>query len=341
MTTKEKAIEMINEGLKKCKICDTIKPKSDFYKEKKASDGYKSQCKDCYNTRKEKRNVARLKAEKAMSLVDKLGKHGYVEGDLTLHNYKEPLTPIHDGFGFLGTLSSTKDGKFVQCHICGHLYDNLCGHIYGTHKMKVRGYKKKFGLSYGTALVSERYRLHMKQKTLDRFKTMTDEEKAEMQRQAKAAYRDRVASRGKRPQPLESLEEKNKKGTCPDQILAKIAECSEALGKTPSKRDFIDYCKTQRYVHLIYKVFGSWSNALDLVGLEPVKQEQRGGMRGYTDEELLDYLRDYTVNNNKLPAYSDFKRGFLPSHAVYVKRWGSIVAARAEAGLEELLEIEA
>ena len=65
MTTKEKAIEMINEGLKKCKICDTIKPKSDFYKEKKASDGYKSQCKDCYNTRKEKRNVARLKAEKA------------------------------------------------------------------------------------------------------------------------------------------------------------------------------------------------------------------------------------------------------------------------------------
>jgi hypothetical protein len=61
-------------------------------------------------------------------------------------DYKEPLRPIEDGFGYMGTLATNDDRSLIQCHICGHYFGNLVMHVWSKHQMRSRAYKEKFGL---------------------------------------------------------------------------------------------------------------------------------------------------------------------------------------------------
>jgi hypothetical protein len=114
-------------------------------------------------------------------------------------------------------------------------------------------------------------------------------------------------------------------------------EVATNIGHTPSKAEFINECGTQRYVHLIYKVFGSWKEAILMMGMEP-KEPAKGGYRKYDDCELLEYLRQFAESNKKIPTATDFKRGLLPSFSTYTHRFGSIENARQEAGVYNYVE---
>jgi len=258
----------------------------------------------------------------------------YNEDDLTLHNYKEPLTKVEGGFGFYGTLISTKDGNYIQCHICGKLVQHLASHAFMGHKVKSREYKERFGLAYTTALISETERNRLKQATLDYIKGLTEEEKREFSERRRLAWARMLRNRNKAGQPLKTLETANKRGTCPDQLLEEIKKVKEALGRTPSKKEFIAHVGTQRHVHLIYKVFGSWKAALEILGMEQKKKTHKGFRRKqYTDEELLNYLKVFYKTNGKIPTQTDFYRNLLPSYGTYTRRYGSISNARALAYL--------
>jgi hypothetical protein len=263
-----------------------------------------------------------------------------LDKELTFTHYKEPLKaiPKNKGFGYYGAILQTKDFTKIQCHICGKLYTHLSGHIWQAHKMAVRDYKTKFGIAYGTALVSESQRLRLKQQTLDWLKTLTPEQKEDYKRQCRERL---LLGRGKRTnfQPKINLETKNKRGTCPDQLLAKIREVADKIGRTPSKMEFIKECETQRFVHLIYQTFGSWSNALKMLGMRQkpntVYPNQRKPI--YSEEELLEYLVLFTQENNKIPTYTDFNRGYLPSYNVYTRRFGGIEKARQLAEVDRFI----
>lgn len=257
--------------------------------------------------------------------VTKPTKTTYLDNELTLLNYKEPLTPISKGFGYYGTLTSTIDGGFIQCHICGNLFMNLGAHIRCRHKIGGREYKEKYGLNYGTALISESERARLKHITLEYLKTLTLEQKEDLKRRRIEKLKDMVR---RRKQPKEQLESKNKKGTCPQQLLQKIIDVKDTLGKTPSKAEFIEHFKSQRYVHLIYKTFGSWKEALHILDMEPKKHSKGKHNSHYEKEELLEYLRSYAENNKAIPTYTDFKRGLLPSYDTYIRHFGSIENAR-------------
>lgn len=341
----ELALELINKEFHKCNKCGQMKPLEMFYKTSATKKGYKSICKECETIRRKKQRKSWKKAPKkkikAFHTVDTDKK--YESTDLTLNNYKEPLSAVEDGYGYYGTVSVTKDGEYVQCHICGGLYHSLPGHIWNEHDMKTRDYKKQFGLTSTTAMVSEEQRQKLKYGYLEYLKSLTPEEKEAYLQKQRAFARVGRKARSKVKTSKESLEAKNKKGTCPQQILAKIQECADAIGKTPSKNEFIKYCNSQRYVHLIYKVFGSWTNALDIAGLRKnqinTPHKRFGKHRySYTDEELLDYLREYTVREKRIPTTTDFRRGLLPSMKTYVRRFGSVPDARIQAGCNELLE---
>lgn len=261
--------------------------------------------------------------------------------ELTLMNYKEPLTPVRGGYGYYGAITGTLDSQFIQCHICGKLFVNLGFHIAHAHKMKGREYKDQFGLAYSTALLSEAERERTKTRTIEWLRNMTDEERERFKDKSKEALRKWRLEHidGPRVQPEIQLETKNKRGTCPDQLLAKIIEVSESVGHTPSKAEFISECGTQRYIHLIYKVFGSWKEALEILGMEQ-KPHGKGGYRRYEDDELLEYLRQFAEANHKVPTHTDFKRGLLPGYKVYTRRFGSIEEARVQAGVYDYVEVE-
>lgn len=258
----------------------------------------------------------------------------YDESQITLHNYKEPLSPVEKGFGYYGTISATVDGMYIQCHICGGLFENLGSHLKAKHSLTGKEYKERFGLAFMSALVSENYRNENTKRSLLWWNSLTESERDKYKKKSRENARLKDT-----PQQKQTLETLNKNGTCPAQLLEKIKEVAETLGHTPSKKEFIATTGTQRYVHLIYKTFGSWTNAVEATGHTPKdKLHGRGGYRHYEDNELLDYLANFATKHHRVPSYSDFYRNLLPTLSVYERRWGNLENARQAAGVYEILE---
>lgn len=260
---------------------------------------------------------------------------------LTIANYKEPLKKVEKGYGYYGTLAVTLDGGYVQCHECGRLFQELTTHVKKAHNLTSRQYKDKFQLAYETRLISEKYRKKMKDRWLEWFSSLTAEERKKHYEKQKEALRKASLNRGSY-QPKHQLETKNKRGTCPDQLLEKILEVKDKLGRVPSQKEFVAECGTQRYKHLIYKTFGSWSNALKMLKVSPKEHTHgvtrvHGERRHYTNEELLEYLRIFAQEERKVPTYTDFARGLLPTYGVYTRHFGRIEVARREAGVYDIL----
>ena len=261
---------------------------------------------------------------------------------LTLTHYKEPLKdiPKKKGFGYYGALLSTIDGGLIQCHVCGKLFADVGKHSVQAHKLGAVEYREQFQLMATTALCSEKERERRKSTFLKWLETLSDEEKeAFKQRQKERGVKGR--EKRSNNQPKERLESKNLKGTCPDQLLEKIKEVALELGHIPSKHEFIGACESQRYVHLIYKTFGSWKNALYILNMQP--RESRGNIHKhlhYSDDELLEYLTIFAQENNKIPTATDFRRGLLPSYSIYTRRFGGIENARQLANVYDFIEVE-
>lgn len=260
--------------------------------------------------------------------------------ELTFQHYKEPLRaiPKGDGYGYYGAILMSKDMTKIQCHICGKLFKSLSFHLMNEHKTTAFEYKEKYGLARQTALISESLRWEYKQKTLEWLKGLTQEEK-DAYRAKRSQIIKAVNEKRTHKQPTIRLETKNKRGTCPDQLLDKINKVAQKLGHTPSKHEFIGECGSQRYTHLIYTTFGSWSKAVELAGLSPHEPKKGGNTVGkYDQDTLLEYLRIFAQENNRVPTATDFRRGLLPSYETYISRFGGIEKARQLAGVYEFIE---
>ena len=233
----------------------------------------------------------------------------------------------------------------MQCNICGYICKMLPGHIYNVHGMRTKQYREKYGLAASTALFSEDLRLGNKKRTLAYLKTLTQEQREEYRQAAIARLREGHKHRTKF-QPQKSLEQKNIEGTCPDQLLERIKVVKEKLGRVPSKDDYIREEKTQRFVHLIYKTFGSWSKAVEMCNFpkeddhrqEALEASRKTKKKIYSREELIELLRIYTQENQQIPTATDFRRDFLPEIGAFVRKFGGIEAARQAAGVYDLLD---
>ena len=257
---------------------------------------------------------------------------------LVFKNYKEPITRVKKGFGYYGVMLTTNDGTKVQCHICGELFANLGFHIYYAHKIKGVDYKTSFGLAYKTALMSEVNKENLRRGTMDWLSAMTPKQLKEYRERQGKMHKNRVHDR---EQPKLMLETKNKRGTCPDQLLAKITEVKNKLRHTPSLSELIRETGGQKYKHLLYTTFGSYKNALKLLSLQPQTSAKKGvWVRKYTEEELIEYLRIFTQEHKRIPTSMDCKTsGFLPSEDTYMRHFGSLVIARDKAELQDVLSI--
>lgn len=256
---------------------------------------------------------------------------------LTFYHYKEPLIPLKKGFGFEGVLLFSKEKDKIQCHECGGMFKNLSPHVKSKHNLSAESYKAKYGLLNNTSLLSESERIRRQQTFLRWFDSLDEEKRNKWKRNHLPEV---IAARNKLKRKKvvkERMERKNLKGTCPQQLLDKIIECKKFIGHTPSKKEFIDYWESQRYVHLIYQTFGSWTKAVKKAGLQLKERKRSPGKKAYNEQELLDYLREFAMNNQRIPTATDFRRGYLPTYSVYTRKFGSIENARRMAGVYEVL----
>ena len=259
---------------------------------------------------------------------------------LILGPYKEPLRKVKGGHGYIGALTFNVLGQ-VQCHICGGLFDALSSHIWKSHRMKTDKYREDYKLAPTTKLISERYREEKKNTHLRYLSTLTREERyahrRRAQRAVKSATATRLAAIKKGTYVVnKSLEQANKRGICPDQLIDIIRRAHKHYGHTPSMDEF-ENLFTARYREPIKRTFGSWNRAIKKAGLSPRGvMRVKVGLNRLSDEELLDYLTVFWKENGRIPTASDCRRGFLPPYMSYHRHFGGFPAARRRAGVPDL-----
>ncbi len=114
-------------------------------------------------------------------------------------------------------------------------------------------------------------------------------------------------------------------------LLRVLRDLADELGRTPTYRELLNR-RGLPSPSIYHKRFGSWNKALEAAGLEP---KRRRRPPAYTDEQLLQALRDLAAKLGRTPVYRELlnHRG-LPSPSIYHKRFGSWNAALEAAGLE-------
>lgn len=258
--------------------------------------------------------------------------------ELIFYNYKEPLKPIEEGkgFGYYGVLLSSKDETKVQCHICGLLFESLSGHIRQNHNLKVAKYKERYQLAHSTALVSEKRRLALKARTIEWLNSLSQKQRDLMRKNSIKSLAKYLKEHGAHGKSI-TLETKNKRGTCPDQLIDKVKKVAEALGHSPSKNEFIDFYKSQKYVHIILKTFGTWNEVKRRAGLDLLVTSSNGKAKKhrYTKEEIIDYMKLFYQENKRPPTTTDCNRGLIPHQTTIKRIFGSMQEARLASGITD------
>lgn len=253
--------------------------------------------------------------------------------DFVIGNYKEPLTSVPGGYGYLGALVYDKNEEFTQCHICGYFFRWLSFHIKRKHGITSREYRDNFQLNRRTSLLATRTRQEFIERS--NFTKWTDEQ-WKQHRQRLAANREERCARltasnkaglSQRPK---SLEQKNIEGRCPEQLLAKIKEIADEIGRTPKRREFIE-----KYGHGVEQsveaTFGNWGEAVKILGLLPNKP----GKIVYDHNSLLHILWNFKQKYGREPMSCDIRTYKLPSLDTFRKFFGSFIEAKLQAGVKE------
>ena len=113
-----------------------------------------------------------------------------------------------------------------------------------------------------------------------------------------------------------------------EKIIKAIKALHKKTGKIPTIREMDNVLPTTS----IDRYFGTWNNALESADLIP---RSRKGYLYLSDDELIQYIKDFYKKNNRVPKISDFycKEGY-PSPATYKKRFGGWIKARELAGFK-------
>lgn len=266
--------------------------------------------------------------------------------DLTIvYDYKEPLATVSRsvGFGYYGCISGSQDLNRIQCHICGKLFRDLNVHARNVHELTPKDYKDKFSLAYETKLISPK----MKQERRDTYMATFNLKEREKNRK-KALKASMKATTGKVHARSEiSLETKNKRGSCPNQVIAKILEVTKKLGHQPSQREFMIQEGGEKYFRYIRRTFKTWNEAIKVAKLVPKTKKENShkgkyqrrhpGKRGYSKEELVEYLRLFTQEEQRIPRCCEFGLGILPHIRTYQNHFGTLEKARSVSGVYDLV----
>lgn len=176
-------------------------------------------------------------------------------GKANIGKYVPPFEKNKSGYGFMGVVVQDAKSDFLECSICGGWFENLPTHI-RKHKLTSVEYKKQFGLMSNTALKSDRLRLLQS-------KVMIGLRKKNKKNRPKFAKNNKWTSNRKKTKI--GAEYKNKYGVCDLQIMNKIRELHNEMGKTPTLIDLQKRYGSAIMLH-IHKRFGSYISLCNKLG---------------------------------------------------------------------------
>lgn len=117
-----------------------------------------------------------------------------------------------------------------------------------------------------------------------------------------------------------------------DQLLKFMVQFFKDTGRVPMNQDFVDNPKYPGF-NVYKKYFGSWNEAMRISGLLDKRKITRTG-NTYTDEDLLEYLKNFEKENGRSPKADDFNNSSIyPGFTTYQRRFGRWNNALDAAGL--------
>lgn len=250
-------------------------------------------------------------------------------------NYKEPLKQVGKGVGFQGVVIRSKDGEYVQSNIDGLFYKSINNmHVKQGGFNSILKYRKFYGIGSDTYLMGKS--LQIKKREAAEKKYLNTPAKVILERRKKGLKRIKeLRMNEKRKGTHIALEHRNKRGTCPDQLLDKIKKIAKKIGRSPSTDDFRNEYDT-KFLGTIYFHFGSWVNAVKLAGFKPRKEFVKENMKDYKEKrkiELIEKLKIFYEMNKRSPLSQDFGKGVLPGRHLYGFYFRTLNTARKEAGI--------
>lgn len=181
--------------------------------------------------------------------------------DVTVESYKQPMEQVKNGYGYYGALTETRDGEFVQCHICGYYFSNVGTHVRAKHKMAPKDYKIKFGLRIKDGLLSQMAK-EKAQDIYNKYARKTPEQFKAMSHKAHVVLRKKGYEGGHGWSAIT----RNERGMCREQTLAKIKSLGETMNGVPTETAFLAmYGSGQKDV--LKHWFGGWRQAVEAAGL--------------------------------------------------------------------------
>jgi len=226
--------------------------------------------------------------------------------------YKEPFEKA-DGYGYKGVLTISNENTHVQCHICGLFFTSLGNHIQKRHTITTREYKIQYGLRLSKGLVSPKYRQQLKQRVKNARLDVKSKRYAGLQKGAE------ILKNNPKKQQMYMLENKNIRGTCPEQLLDKVKAVYEKYGADAGLNAFRKEYGAGKYVEAIYKTYGSWKNAVEIAGYSVNSPK-----KPMTKQQFRAITLDYYDRHKEQPTYRDFyNRNELPSHTVMYRLYGN------------------
>jgi len=238
--------------------------------------------------------------------------------------YHKPINPIKDGYGYHGVLLADKKTGQVQCHVCGGWFDWLQNHIRGSHKMKADEYREQFGLGYTTALCSEKVRnLLVKRAMTYPWERMY--KKGQLLKKMSQQGRNHNEKWWKRNHSTD--EEKNRNGTCYLQLIDRMEQSCNRLGRQPYAHEMKDN-RGVGFRKSVMREFGSVKEMRDIMDSRGYEYLNPWKRKKYSDDNLLQAMRKFADIYGRKPSYSDAKMGVMPSQSVYEKRFGSWTKAK-------------
>lgn len=117
-----------------------------------------------------------------------------------------------------------------------------------------------------------------------------------------------------------------------DELIEQLHDFVKKYGKAPTHRKMRE--KGYAGIHAFINHFGSFKNALIEANVFDLRKDQHQFCETYNDEELLDYLKKYMNNKNRIPTSDTLKEELSPSASTYDRRFGSVFNALSLIGYD-------
>lgn len=192
---------------------------------------------------------------------------------------KAPLMPNVKGHGFQGVLIQDEERELIECAACGKWSKKISyTHLKKCSGLKPLEYKEKFGLNKTRGLVSDALSFKLTQCAL---KNQNINNIGKYTHTKGTILKMKV----KRTREME-----NEKGTCPEQIKARLYEFIRCNRELPSTRN-----RGRALYKILKKRFGSYPEGLAAHGLPFLKRKGTNMMYIFPDDTI------YKYNLNRFP----------------------------------------